>query len=225
MTQQRGDTVGSRFRSLRDMVCSEIRDQIIESELAPGERLVERELAEQLDVSRIVVREAIQVLAAEGLVTVTPRRGAIVSLLDVEGAEELFEVRISLESLAAGAAAERRTDEDLARFDALLVEAQQATEAGDARRAAHVNMEFHQAVVEAGGNRLLASISGSLSGPSLRLFRIGQDSDTRVLHQEHLDLVEAIRAGDRRRATRLMADHIAATRKSAVATLRTPRKG
>ncbi|MBO9521328.1 MAG: GntR family transcriptional regulator [Nocardioidaceae bacterium] len=215
-----GATPGSRYRSLRELACDELRDRIIESELAPGDRLVERDLAEQLDVSRIVVREAIQQLAAEGLVEVLPRRGALVSVLDVDTAKDLFEVRISLESVAAGAAAERRTEADLAGFDRLMEQAREATGSGDAKQAAHLNMAFHQAVVDASGNRLLASISRSLSGQALRLFRIGQDVDAHGLHHEHVELVAAIRAGDAARATQLMAEHIAATQEGTLERVR-----
>jgi len=207
------DTNGSGpFRSLRDVAADELRDRIIEGELPPGARLVERDLGEQLDVSRIVIRESIQQLAAEGLVVILPRRGAQVVAVDPVTVEELFELRISLESMAAGAAAQRRTEADLARFAALMDEAREAVRVQDAKRAAHLNMDFHRAVIEATGNRLLLSVFGSLSGQALRLFRIGQDLDARGMHDEHVDLVEAIRERQAKRASKLMADHIIATR-------------
>ncbi|UUW92029.1 GntR family transcriptional regulator [Pimelobacter simplex] len=214
------ETLGSRYRSLRDLVLEELRDQIIERRLAPGERLVERDLAEVLDVSRIVVREAIQQLAAEGMVTVLPRRGAQVAALDPDSALHLFEVRIGLESMAATAAAERRTDADLARLDRLIVEAQEATRAGDRKRATHLNMEFHEAVVDAAGNPLLGSIFRSLSGRALQLFRIGQDVDAHGLHHEHVELVAVLRAGDAERAGAMMAEHIAGSREGTIERVR-----
>ena len=221
MTATSGEgTLGSRYRSLRELVCDELRDRIIEHQLAPGERLVERDLADALDVSRIVIREAIHQLSSEGLVTIAPRRGAHVATLDPADAENLFEVRIGLESMAAGAAAERRTEQDLAQFDALMAQARAATRAGDAKRAAHLNMDFHQAVVDASGNPLMGSIFRSLSGRALQLFRIGQDVDAHGLHDEHVDLVAALRDRDADRARALMADHIAATRESTIERVR-----
>ncbi|GAA3661239.1 GntR family transcriptional regulator [Nocardioides ginsengisoli] len=213
-------TLGSRYRSLRELVCDNLRDRIIEHQLAPGERLVERDLADALDVSRIVVREAIHQLSTEGLVTILPRRGAQVAALDPVDAENLFEVRIGLESMAAAAAAERRTDSDLARFDDLMEQARAATRDGEAKRAAYLNMEFHQAVVDASGNPLLGTIFRSLSGRALQLFRIGQDLDAHGLHDDHVDLVDALRERDADRARSLMADHIAATRESTVERVR-----
>ncbi|WP_158296460.1 GntR family transcriptional regulator [Nocardioides albidus] len=220
-----GETLGSRYRSLREVVSDELRDRIVERRLAPGERLVERDLADALDVSRIVVREAIQQLAAEGLVTIMPRRGAQVAPLDAESALNLFEVRISLESLAAGAAAERRTDADLARFDDLVERARAATEAGDAKLAAHLNVEFHQAVVDAARNPLLASIFRSLSGRALQLFRIGQDLDAHGLHHEHVGLMTAIRERDVELARELMRRHVVSSQESALERVRALESG
>lgn len=204
-----GDTLGSRHRSLRDLAVEELRDQIVERVLAPGERLVERDLADQLGVSRIVVREAIQQLAAEGMVTILPRRGAQVTPIDPASAGHLFEVRITMEPQAAAAAAQRRTEADLARFDRLMEQARAATAAGDGKLAARLNMDFHQAVVDAAANPLLSTIFRSLSSRALQLFRIGQDVDAHGLHDEHLDLVDAIRDQDADRARDLMLRHVA----------------
>jgi DNA-binding GntR family transcriptional regulator len=215
-----GDTLGARHRSLRDVVTDELRDRIIERDLAPGERLVERDLADVLDVSRIVVREAIQQLAAEGMVTIVPRRGAQVAPLDPTSVLNLFEVRIGLESMAAGAAATRRTDADLVRFDRLMEQAQAATAAGDSKLAARLNMDFHQAVVDAAGNPLLGSIFRSIYGRALQLFRIGQEVDAHGLHHEHVDLVVALREQDADRARELMASHIASTQESTLERVR-----
>src|SRR3569833_1070557 len=95
------NTLGAQHLPLRDVVTAELRRLILQGELLPGERLVEDRLAERLGVSRNPVREAIRVLAAEGFVEVTPRRGAAVSRLSPEEAEELFDVRMALEGLSA----------------------------------------------------------------------------------------------------------------------------
>ena len=90
-------TIGESYRPLREVVAEEIRAMIVRGDLAPGERLLEDRLAEQLGVSRNPVREAIRSLEATGLVEVVPRRGAYVSRLDVEDARQLLEVRGILE--------------------------------------------------------------------------------------------------------------------------------
>lgn len=209
-------TLGGQFKSLRDVVCEELRNRIIEGELRPSDRLVERDLADELDVSRIVVREAIHQLAAEKLVVMVPRRGAQVAPLAERDVADLFEVRLNLETLAAQRAAENRTDADLDRLQDLLDSARRATQAGDLRTATRLNLEFHLALVDASGNALLASIVHSLSGPVRRVFRIAQDTTPDDLITDHVELLEAVRARDAARAGKLAYAHIEATRSPAL---------
>lgn len=205
-------TVGRQFQSLRDLVCNDLRTRIIEGLLLPGERLVERDLAEELEVSRIVVREAIQQLVAEKLVVVLPRRGAQVASMDERDIAELFQVRLNLESLAARCAAENRTDADLARLKDVLDAATSAAQAGDVSEATRLNVEFHFAIVDACGNDLLASIMRSLKGPVRRVFRMTQDSVAVDPGADHAALLKAITDHDAETAGRLAYDHIEATR-------------
>ena len=99
---------------LREQVIAVLREAILDFRLEPGQRLVERELIEQLGVSRTTVREALLELTSEGLVTVVPQRGAIVSVPSLADATDLYEVRASLESLVVRRFVERATDEEVA---------------------------------------------------------------------------------------------------------------
>jgi DNA-binding GntR family transcriptional regulator len=92
---------------LRDQVFNVIRQAILDFELPPGHRLIERELVEQLDVSRATVREVLALLVSEGLVTVIPQKGAIVSVLSASEAADIYEMRSSLEALAVQRFVER----------------------------------------------------------------------------------------------------------------------
>ncbi|MFD0479244.1 GntR family transcriptional regulator [Nonomuraea thailandensis] len=94
---------------MRDEVTKELRRRILSGELAQGERLVEDRLAATLGVSRNPVRESIRVLAAEGFIQVVPRLGATVARLSAEEGEELFDVRMAIEGLAARLAARKRS--------------------------------------------------------------------------------------------------------------------
>src|SRR5690606_8653367 len=98
---------------LREQVISALRQAILDFQLKPGQRLVERELIEQLGVSRTTVREALRELTSEGLVTVIPQRGAMVTAPKLEDAADLYEVRASLESLVVQRFVERATDEEV----------------------------------------------------------------------------------------------------------------
>ncbi|GMA96025.1 hypothetical protein GCM10025881_28490 [Pseudolysinimonas kribbensis] len=98
---------------LREQVIAALRQAILDFQLKPGQRLVERELIEQLGVSRTTIREALRELTSEGLVTVVPQRGAMVSAPSLEEAIDLYEVRASLESLVVQHFVERASDEEI----------------------------------------------------------------------------------------------------------------
>nr|WP_254896839.1 GntR family transcriptional regulator [Amycolatopsis sp. Hca4] len=116
----------------RQRVREELRERILTGRLRPGDRLVERELAEDLGVSRVPVREAIRSLEAEGfLVVQSPRRVVVRQLARVD-VEELFDVREALEGLAAGLAASRASAAELKRLERALADAARATSRGDA---------------------------------------------------------------------------------------------
>src|SRR5215471_20361542 len=100
-------TIGANHRPLRDKVVDELRRRIIECDYAPGHRLTEDRLADDFGVSRNPVREAIRVLEREGFLIAHPRRGAVVASVSAQDVENLFEVRLSLEVLAAQLAAQR----------------------------------------------------------------------------------------------------------------------
>ena len=110
------EPVGRVAAPLREQVTDSIRQAILDFSLQPGQRLVERELMERLEVSRTTIREAIRELSAEGLVTVVPQKGAIVTAPSLEDAVDLYEVRASLESLVVQRFVERASDDQVARL-------------------------------------------------------------------------------------------------------------
>src|ERR1700710_1658654 len=107
------EPMGRIAAPLREQVIAALRQAILDFQLKPGQRLVERELIEQLGVSRTTVREALRELTSEGLVTVVPQRGAIVSAPSLEEAIDLYEVRAALESLVVQHFVERASDDEV----------------------------------------------------------------------------------------------------------------
>ena len=99
-------------RPLREIVYEELKNQILMGEIAPGTRMMEIELAEEMGVSRTPVREAIRKLEKEGLVTIEPRKGAYASDVSIKDMVDVLEVREDLEGMAAALAAGKATDED-----------------------------------------------------------------------------------------------------------------
>src|SRR5574344_883633 len=110
------------YQPLRALVCEHIRQAIIDGTFTRGERLMEIQLAEQMGVSRTPVREAIRKLELEGFVVMIPRRGTYVADLSIKDINDVYEIRISLDVLAAGLAAERIEPEELEELNRLLLE-------------------------------------------------------------------------------------------------------
>jgi len=216
----RRPSIGAADRSLRDQVYEELRERIIEGDLAPGRRLVERELAAELEVSRVPVREAVQRLESEGFLTVHARRGAVVTHLLGPDIAHFFDVRQSLEALAAGLAAERADEAGLTRLGDLLDAARRATLADDARAIAALNAAFHAEIVALSGNPMLVDIMEPLNGRLRWLFRLtAHPDDHPVMCREHEAMYAAIRAGDPTEAARLAHAHVLDTRHATLAAL------
>lgn len=210
-------TLGGEHRPLRQLVRDELRRMVITGELAPGSRLVEDRLAESLGVSRNPVREALQALAGEGFVELSPRRGAVVARVTREQAEDLFDVRMSLESLAARLAARRVHPEDVLRLGEVLEQARRANDEGDLDRVAALNNTFHTAVVAMSGNDYLALLMAPLSRRVQWVFRMSAAERGPHSWHEHEGLVAAIVAGDEDLAEALAVAHVRAARASYLA--------
>ncbi|MFC4115772.1 GntR family transcriptional regulator [Nonomuraea zeae] len=210
-------TLGAAHRTLRDEVTKELRRRILSGELAQGERLVEDRLAASLGVSRNPVRESIRVLAAEGFIQVVPRLGATVARLSAEEGEELFDVRMAIEGLAARLAARKHSPAAVERLRRLLDQAREAVDAGRLAEVADLNTAFHLAVGEATGNAYLALMMKPMLQRAQWIF--SQTAAARGPHswQEHLSLCEAIAAGDEDEAQARAVAHVAAARRSFLA--------
>jgi DNA-binding GntR family transcriptional regulator len=186
-----------------------IREQITTLELAPGSVINDQELARNLDMGLVPVREALKLLAHENLVVITPRHGLHVAKVNLPDLEQLSEMRLALEGLSARLAAQRATDDDIIVLEALRQE-QANTPAEDSRRLFDVDHKFHQAIARAAHNKYLAASLERLFGLSQRLWYLALPGlgflPSSV--EKHLDLVEAIQMGDGDSAERIMREHV-----------------
>lgn len=202
-------SVGSMHRPLRDVVCDEIRDQIISGRHLPGTRLIEDQLARDLGVSRSPVREALRVLEAEGFIDMVPRKGVVVSSISSDEAAEVFEVRIALEALAARLAARKASTTSVAHLTGILDEAEEALSHHDVVRLARLNTEFHELVLDVAGNGYLRDVMIPLRGRMQWIF--GQTAGGQRGHRslaEHRQLAQAIADHDEEGAARSAAQHV-----------------
>lgn len=198
--------LGVAHTPLRDQIREQLRKRIIDGRLPPGARLVERELAAELGVSRVPVREAVRMLESEGFVQVVPRRGVVVKQLSRTDVEELFDVRESLEVLATRRAAENSRPADLRRLAQHLKKARRALDTGKIEQFGDANEAFHDEIIALARNHLLAGMLEPLQGRLHWLFR--QIDNPESLWEEHQRLYGAIASGDPERATTQALSHV-----------------
>ncbi|WP_251151632.1 GntR family transcriptional regulator [Cellulosimicrobium sp. Marseille-Q4280] len=190
-----------------------LRDQIVDGARAPGSRLVERDLAAELGVSRVPVREALRVLVAEGLVTPRPRSWAVVRTFTADDVEHLLEVRSALEQLAARRAAERHDPAALTTLDGALDRQAGAASRGDATAARRAAADFHEALLAAAGNPMLDEIT-AVTASRVR-WLLGQHEDLAEMVDEHRALLDAVRARDADAAAERAVAHLRTSREAA----------
>lgn len=188
-------------------VIRQLRDQILDGERAPGSRLVERELAAELGVSRIPVRDALRELVVEGLVTPRPRTWAVVREFTASDVADLNEVREAFEGLTFRLAAQRRTRAGLDRLRAAVDTELVAARAGDGVRARRAAADFHDIVTSLAANDLLDELARTLN--SRMRWLLGQHDDLLAMAEQHRDLCDAIADRDVQRIERLAAEHVA----------------
>ncbi|MFF9348950.1 GntR family transcriptional regulator [Streptomyces sp. NPDC014734] len=198
------------FEPESERVTRQLRDEIVDGVRAPGSKLVERELAAELGVSRLPVREALRALVTEGLVTPRPRTWAVVREFTPTDIADLDEVRSGLETLTFRLAAQRRTRAGLAKLRADLDAELAAAREGDAVRARRAAADFHETVATLADNALLDELGGTLR--SRMRWLLGQHDDLVAVAEEHAELYEAIAERDVSRVEALVTKHLATSR-------------
>ena len=194
-------------RALYEDVAERLRGQIFARELEPGAWIDELKLSAEYGISRTPLREALKVLAVEGLVTMKPRRGAYVAEMSRDDVAQIYHLLALLESDAAGEVARRASDEQLSRLQALHDQLERQVRQRDAFFA--TNERFHMALLEIAGNRWRTQIVTDLRkvmklNRHHSLFKQGRMADSLG---EHRLLMDALKRRNAARATALMKAH------------------
>jgi len=197
-------------RTIRDEVYDQLREAIIAGDLAPGDRIKEREVASGMRISTTPVKEALRKLEQDGLVVGEPRRGAVVSSLALTAVEEIIEIRAALEGLAARLAAAKRTGDDVAGFRRLLGAMAKLLEVNDVAELDSANSELHRLVRAASRNYFIAKFVDSLSpfATSVSSGALTDRREARAGYAEHVAIVKALVDKDSDQAESLMKAHL-----------------
>lgn len=199
--------------SLAEKVTVELREAIQSGKLEPGERLVERRLAEQLGVSHIPVREALARLSDEGLIEREPRRGARVAALDATELEEISSLRTVLESFVITRVQQRWSPADEQRLERIVANMVAAAEKGNVDAVLSHDRKFHEALWEMAEHGMLMAVSAQLRGRINGFLRAANGAlapDALIEHAlSHQALIQAIASGSAAAAQDAMAEHIA----------------
>lgn len=198
-------------RPLHEQAIDRLRDLIVQGELAPGERLNERLLCERLGISRTPLREAIKLLATEGLVRLLPHRGAQVAPLEARRLSETLQVMGAMEALAGELACRQADAKTLAEIRQLHDDMVAKHARGDLAGYFRYNQAIHLKIVEASGNHVLAMTYRQLNANVLRARYMANLSQERwdEAVREHENILAALEARDAARLTRLLREHLA----------------
>jgi DNA-binding GntR family transcriptional regulator len=208
--------------SLADKAHHQIKQWIIHYHLKPGSVLNVGDLALALEMSHTPVREALSMLDREHLIERRPQRGYSVRGLDLQEVEDLYDLRISLEELAARQAARRIATPQRKRLAAILTEVERTLKTDKKPRILELEQDFHVVILEASGNRSLAEMGRGI------LDRIWMIQNVNLLttdhlseaHPQHLKVFSAIESGDPKQASLLMRKHISQAKAFVLSRLR-----
>ena len=191
-----------------DLAYERIKEMIITAKLPPGALLTEGELASQLGMGRMPVREAMQRLAQDDLVMIVPRKGSFVLPIQVEDLQKIFELRVTLECLSCQLAAERITDEELKKLEAMFENVDSLDEGSEEH--VRIDRAFHRAIVAATRNEYLQRAVERTLNLAIRLLYVSGSRMAKVgeIAEEYRRVLDALRRRDGKAAAEAMRAHI-----------------
>lgn len=203
--------VDRNIKTLRELALDKLREGIWSGHFKMGQRLVERDLCAQLDVSRTVIREALRHLESEGLVETIPHQGPAVATVNADQARQIYEIRAMLEGRAARRCAELATAAETQTLARLNEQIQGAFAAGRHREVIVRTTAFYDALFQIAGLEIAGQVTNSLNARinQLRALTIGSPGRKSDAGTEMCKILEAIESRDPEAAERAAWDHIA----------------
>lgn len=187
-----------------------LRNMILNFEIEPNSRLTETELATYFNVSRTPIREALQRLETEDLITIRPKQGCFVKAMDLDEFTDYYQIRVSLEILSLETACANMSDEALISLCNIWEKNPANETEGEAERVASLDEDFHLKLAEGGGNRALVKLLGDITNRIRIVRRLDFTDSERVMktYEEHYSILQHLLKRDLQAAKNEMMHHI-----------------
>jgi DNA-binding GntR family transcriptional regulator len=204
----------SEVKPLRDMIFDHLKKEILEGRIKPDDRLIERDLAQQLNVSRTPIREALRKLESEGLLSYLPRKGVVVQGFDINEIKEIYDIRKELECLAVRNAIKNITDADIAKMQAIL----EHVEKDDKVFASQGLNQIDEVILDTAHMPLVKNFLYILKEKLMRYKKLNLSHEPRRKSaiREHRAILAAIIKRDSTLAERLTAEHVEISRQELI---------
>jgi len=199
----------SAARLMSEEIADVLRENIISGNLNPGEKVNEYQIAKLLNISRPPIREAFRFLAAEGLITLVPRKGAFVLELSIREVKEIYEMKSMMESFAIRLAIHTVEEKKISEIDSILNLMEKNIKENNFKKIQKLNIEFHRKIIEMSKNQKLIHFYESIILPIRKYQRLGLSapSSWEVSLGEHRDIIKAMRSKNIELAERLTREH------------------
>lgn len=184
--------------TLREQIVDFIKDAVVTGRLKPGERVPEQEIAESFGISRTPIREAFRQLESEGFITVTPRKGAVVSPITDKDVSEFYAIKSLLEGFAAKTACLTLTPKELKRLETLNSQMEKYAERNDVKGFFRLDNQFHDTFLKACGNEKLCTLIHQLVAQfeRFRITALALPGRMRDSVRQHNEIIEAFKSGN-----------------------------
>ncbi|MBA7714688.1 HTH-type transcriptional repressor RspR [subsurface metagenome] len=198
------------YEFLSQKVYRVLKTEIIKGSLKPGTKLLEGKIAEEMEVSRTPIREALRELAAEGFVKISPNQEVVVSNASIEDVQEVLQIRGVLEGLAARLATKTISEEEIKELEKYQKRMEHYTNKDDVLAFSEMDAEFHELILNICGNNRLIQIRKNLSDQAhrYRIRSLSVPGRLKYSLKEHQEIVEALKRKNAEQADRLIQKHI-----------------
>jgi len=204
------EKIGKVFTNLEEKVYQIIKERIVYHQLKPGERLIDRNIAEELGVSRSMVRHVFSILVKEELINIIPRNGFYVRKIDKEEVEKIYNIRKILEGYATRLAVPRISKRDIYELEKIFDNARRDLEDSSVKSFIHTDTEFHKVIIENSGNEYLTNTINQYKNYYIffRVIDLNKVDRAKSSYDEHYKMFKVIKQRDAVLASKLMEEHI-----------------